>query len=95
LSFSNKTTRFAPPARAAGRAWSAKNMTQFSRLLRQGSALYRHAMEQTRDVNEAYLIVHGVMARALGRVGDADLDAALASALEVRSERLDRMAVVP
>ena len=72
-------------------------MTQFSRLLRQRSALCRHAMEQTRDVNEAYLVVHGVMAGALGRVGDVehDLDAALALALEVRSERLDRMAVVP
>jgi hypothetical protein len=95
LSSSNKTTRFAPPARAAERAWSAENMRSNAGLLKQKSALYRRAVEQTCDVNEAYLVVHGVMARALSGVGDAehDLGAALASALEMRSQR--PMAVTP
>jgi hypothetical protein len=70
-------------------------MTSISSLLRQKSALYRRAVEQTCDVNEAYLVVHGVMARALSVAGDAehDLGAALASVLEIRSQHLDRVAV--
>jgi hypothetical protein len=65
-------------------------MTPISRLLKQRPALCLRAVEQTRDVNEAYLVVHGVMAHALGQAGDAehDLAAALRSALDVRSERL-------
>jgi hypothetical protein len=89
-SSSNKTTRFAPPPRAAKRAWSAENMTPMAMLLRQRPALFRSAMEQTRDVNEANIVVHGVMARALSRAGDAehDLGASLACALQARSDRL-------
>ena len=70
-------------------------MTSISGLLRQKSALYRLAVKQTCDVNEAYLVVHGVMARALSGVGDAehDLGAALASALEMRSQH--RMELTP
>jgi hypothetical protein len=72
-------------------------MTSISRLLRQKTALYRRAVEQTCDVNEAYLVVHGVMAYALSGVSgaDHDLGAALASALEIRSQHLDRMLVTP
>lgn len=70
-------------------------MTSISRLLGQTSALYRRAVEQTCDVNEAYLVVHCVVARALSGVGGHDLGAALASVLEVRSQHLDRMAVTP
>lgn len=70
-------------------------MTSISGLLKQKSALYRRAVEQTCDVNEAYLVVHSVMARALGGGGDADRDlgAALASALEIRSQH--RMTATP
>jgi hypothetical protein len=70
-------------------------MKSISGLLRQRSALYRRAVEQTCDVNEAYFVVHGVLARALSGVGDADRDlgAALASALEIRSQH--RMTVTP
>jgi len=72
-------------------------MTSISRLLWQNSALCRRAVEQTRDVNEAYLVVHGVMAHALSgaRGADQDLGAALTAALKVRSRRLDGMAVTP
>jgi hypothetical protein len=72
-------------------------MTLISRQLRQKSALYQRAVEQTCDVNEAHLLVHRVMAGALSRVGEAeyDLGAALTSALELRSQRLDRLAVAP
>jgi hypothetical protein len=83
-------------ARTGGRTRvERRNMTTISGLLRQKTALYRRAVEQTCDVNEAYLVVHGVMARALSGVGEADRDlgAALASALEIRSHH--RMAVTP
>jgi hypothetical protein len=70
-------------------------MTPISRLLKQRSVLCRRAVEHTLDINEAYLVVHGVMAHAFSRVGDDehDLGPALATALDVRAERLDRMAV--
>jgi hypothetical protein len=88
LASSNNTTRFAPPARAAERAWSAE-MTPISRLLKQTPSLCRRAMEQTLGANEAYLVVHNVMTRALSRLSDAehDLGPALASALEIRGKR--------
>lgn len=72
-------------------------MTPTAMLLRQKSALFRSAVEQTCDVNEAYLVVHGVMANALRRVGNVehDLGAALASALRLRTQRLDSMTVTP
>lgn len=49
-------------------------------------------MENTRDVNEAYLLVHHVMAGALSRVGDFELDLGpvLERALDKRSGRLAR-----
>lgn len=64
-------------------------MTPISHLLKQRPALFRSAVEQTRDANEAHLVVHGVMARALSSVRDVDHDLgpALASALEARSNR--------
>jgi hypothetical protein len=69
-------------------------MTSISRLLRRESALYRRAVDQTCDVNEAYLVVHGVKARALTTVGDADrAPRRKASTLEIRSQH--RMAAMP
>lgn len=69
-------------------------MTIVAMLLEQRSALCRTAVKQPRDVNEAYLVVHGVMADALDRgVGaDGDLGVAMAAALEVRAQRLARLA---
>ena len=63
-------------------------MTPISRLLKQRRGLYHRAVEQTLDVNEAYLIVHGVMTHAFAHAGDADLSDALSSALDVRAQRL-------
>lgn len=65
-------------------------MTPIAKLLKQGPGLCRSALAQTHDVNEAYLLVHNVMAGALRRVcgPESDLAAALAAALEVRSRRL-------
>ncbi len=65
-------------------------MTAISRLLKQRSALCRRALEQTYDVNEAYLVVHGVMARALkcDEEPEHDLGPAMASALQLRSRRM-------
>lgn len=70
-------------------------MTRIASLLGQKSALCRRAFEQTSDMNEAYLMVHGVMARALSRTDglEHDLGAALASALAGHSQRLDGLAV--
>ncbi|MBX9747217.1 MAG: hypothetical protein K2X34_09965 [Hyphomonadaceae bacterium] len=69
-------------------------MNPISKLLKQRRGLALRAVEQTRDMNEAYLVVHGVMARALGRVSDAerDLGPDLTCALAVRAKRLDALA---
>ena len=68
-------------------------MTATTRLLKQMPNLYRRALEQTRDVNEAYLLVHTVIARALSGGGDhsPDLGPALARRLDAR--RLDAIQV--
>lgn len=83
-------TRFAPPVWAAERAWSATTMTPISKLLKQSPALFESAVEQTQDVNEAYFLIHGVMAFALNRAraGDLDLAPVLACALRTRSQRM-------
>lgn len=67
-------------------------MTPISRLLRQKPNLCARAVEQTRDVNEAYLVVHGVMANAFGRVNEADHDLGpdLTRALDHRAQRRER-----
>lgn len=64
-------------------------MTQITRLLSQNQALCQAAVEQTGDVNEAYLVVHGVMAHAFDcDEGSApDLAVALMSALQRRAPR--------
>ena len=69
-------------------------MTPISRLLKQKPLLCERAVEQTRDVNEGYLVVHNVMARALNRVNDPDHDLgpALACALDLRAKRLEAAA---
>lgn len=62
-------------------------MTPMARLLKQRSVLCKQAVEATRDVNEAYLIVHRVMARAIGRPNehDCDLGPSLGIALDKRA----------
>jgi hypothetical protein len=59
-------------------------------LLERGARLRRRAVAAIVDVNEAYLIVHNVFARALGGVSAApgDLDRALTSALALRATRV-------
>jgi hypothetical protein len=59
-------------------------MTAMTKLLLQRSTLCRRAVAETSDVNEAYLIVHQVMARAFGaaRCHDPDLGPALSHALD-------------
>jgi hypothetical protein len=60
-------------------------MTPMAKLLRQTPTLCRRAFEHTRDVNEAYLLVHDLVARAVGRdFGDQDADLALTNALAER-----------
>ena len=65
-------------------------MTPIAKLLKQKPSLWRRAFAQTRDVNEAYLLVHDVMARALNHGGapETDLGPAMACALARRSRRL-------
>lgn len=64
-------------------------MTATAKLLRQQASLYRSALDDTCDVNEAHLIVHHVMARALsGGDPESDLGPSLARALHVRTRRL-------
>ena len=62
-------------------------MTPMSGLLEQRPALCKRAVEATRDVNEAYLIVHQVMARAISRAGEhhSDLGPCLGIALDRRA----------
>lgn len=81
---------FLAPSRAADTVWSARIMTSLARLLRQRPALCLRAVEVTRDVNEAYLIVHQVMAPALSAAGDHEFDfgPSLARALDKRARRL-------
>ncbi len=69
-------------------------MTKMTRLLNQKPDLCRSAFAQTRDVNEAYLLVHNVMARAIARIADADIDLApaMACALTTRARRLQASA---
>ena len=57
-------------------------------LLKQGARLRQRAQAHTRDVNEAYFLVHGVMAHALGSraCADHDLDLALTRAFQRRPE---------
>jgi hypothetical protein len=71
-------------------------MTPTTRLLDQKLGLFRRAVEQTCDVNEAYLLVHRVMSRGLSRVTelDQDLGIALTDALETRRRRLDTVKAV-
>jgi hypothetical protein len=85
-----KRLAYLPLVSAARSAWSAQQMTPMTRLLRQSSDLHLSARENTQDVNEAYLVVHQVMTRAIGRAEDhdSDLGAALARALEQRAKRL-------
>lgn len=65
-------------------------MTPTARLLKQKPSLFQRAVSDTRDVNEAYLIVHNVMARAFHPLSraDCDLAPALMRALGARTLRL-------
>lgn len=69
-------------------------MTHMTKLLKQMPELCRSAFAHTRDVNEAYLLVHTVMTRAFGRLGDAEIDLApaMACALNTRARRLQAAA---
>lgn len=49
-------------------------MTPMTKLLKQRPALSKRAVEATGDVNEAYLIVHRVMAGAISRAEEHDFD---------------------
>jgi hypothetical protein len=70
-------------------------MTPTARLLRQQASLCRRAWDSTRDVNEAYLMVHRVMAGALSGGFDPELDLgpSLARVLDVRARRLNTIEV--
>jgi hypothetical protein len=65
-------------------------MTPMTKLLRQEPSLYRRAVKETGDVNEAYMLVHTVMVRAFGHGVDPerDLDPAMTCALNKRSRAL-------
>lgn len=65
-------------------------MTPIANLLRQGAALRHSATQSTKDVNEAYFVVHEVMTDAFARNHDGDhqLAPSLASALLQRSRKL-------
>ena len=81
------TTSSLSAARKRGRCRvERRTMTPMAKLLRQAPALFRRALDHTRDVNEAYFLVHGVIATAVGqmRLGDQNSDTALACALEKR-----------
>lgn len=71
-------------------------MTPIARLLRQGAGLRHAATYNTKDVNEAYFVVHEVMTDAFARVGDGDRDlgASLMGALFRRSRKLANVAVI-
>jgi hypothetical protein len=71
-------------------------MTPITRLLTQRRDLCLRAVERTLDVNEGYLLVHNVMAKALSRAADSDPDLgpALACALDARAQRLRLEATV-
>jgi hypothetical protein len=62
-------------------------MTLIARLLKQKTALCMRAFEHTQDLNEAYFLVHGVMARALSGADGAepDLGSAMTTALDARA----------
>ena len=72
-------------------------MTPTERLLKQRPTLYRRALEHTRDVNEAHLLVHRVMACALSRVSapESDLGPVLLHLIEMRSRRLAGVVAAP
>jgi hypothetical protein len=73
-------------------------MTPIARLLKQKTALCLRAFEHTQDLNEAYFLVHGVMAGALSRVEGPepnlgpnlgpDLGLAMTDALDARARHL-------
>ncbi|MBK6703098.1 MAG: hypothetical protein IPL62_11695 [Caulobacteraceae bacterium] len=71
-------------------------MTPIARLLRQGVGLRYAATQNTKDVNEAYFVVHEVMTDAFARTGDRDRDlgSSLACALVRRSRRLANAAAI-
>jgi len=60
-------------------------MTPTAALLLQSPALRRRACEHTRDTNEAYLMVHNVMVRALGGADGEAPELALARAIDKRA----------
>jgi hypothetical protein len=64
-------------------------MTPIALVLEQRSTLLLHAFEQTRDLNEAYFLVHGVITQALGRVGgpEQDLGSVMKRALDARARQ--------
>ena len=66
------------------------SMTPMARLLEQRPSLYRRALEHTRDVNEAHLLVHRVMACALTWVSapESGPGPVLLRLIEMRSRRL-------
>jgi hypothetical protein len=71
-------------------------MTEMTKRLNQKGEreLCRSAFAHTRDVNEAYMLVHCVMTRAFGRAVDADVDLApsMTCALNARARHLQAAA---
>jgi len=69
-------------------------MTPITLLLRQKPTLCSYALAQTADLNEAHLLVHGVMTNALRLVSgsEQDLAPAMTLALNARADRLAALA---
>lgn len=60
-------------------------MTPITNFLQQMPALRRRAFAHTCDTNEAYLLVHGVMASTVGVGGAEDYNLALTRAIAHRA----------
>jgi hypothetical protein len=67
-------------------------MTPMAEFLRQMPQLRRRAFAHTHDTNAAYLLVHDLMARAMGRgcVGAHDHDLALSKTIAALDSRAAR-----
>src|SRR5689334_7270043 len=91
--FSKKSTFSAARPRGPGLLghWPMAHTNESLELVTQGPRLNLLAAVEVSDVNEAHLIVHGVLARAMNGVISnttrAELDADLAYALHLREGR--------
>jgi hypothetical protein len=84
-------------ARLGGRGrLRRQNMTRNDHLLMQKRTLCQHAFKETRDLNEAYLLVHCVISHALGQADsdDENLVSAMSVALTARAQRLADLAAI-